>query len=452
MFIAVALASLAAVPTYDDFQLQARSNFTVNGPAFNLPGDAFFTNSTIAINDLLQVAFRLEILPDTGAHGIWFGGLGFGEIVYTTPGSETPLTGQVALNNAGTMVMPQSFVSPSGIVQVNGFTFDAEIAVGAGGPFGITGWEAPKINERGQIGFRATLAGSGRAYVSTDIGGEQVLHVADVAADPKSPYSFLFTPDFNAARQMAGVLRLGGVGETGNDRPDEIRVFDVDGNSVLIAQDIDADPASPFASFHNGIALGDDGRVAFSAQLVAGGSGVFLGDGATIIEIAREGDEGVGAIEFFAPDLNDKGMVAFRAFDEEGLRAIFVGDGSSLSVVVREHDILPSDLGPARVDQNDDGSPVFGGGVSINAFGDVAFNCGLTPPDDDQIEWGSGAYVAVGTPNRSVFGDLNGDGIVDGADLGIMLGAWGTGDPLADLDGNGAVDGADLGLLLGAWG
>ncbi|MFG0274092.1 MAG: hypothetical protein ACF8QF_03450 [Phycisphaerales bacterium] len=46
--------------------------------------------------------------------------------------------------------------------------------------------------------------------------------------------------------------------------------------------------------------------------------------------------------------------------------------------------------------------------------------------------------------------DLNGDGEVDGADLGLLLGAWGT--PDADLNGDGNTDGADLGLLLGAWG
>jgi len=48
-------------------------------------------------------------------------------------------------------------------------------------------------------------------------------------------------------------------------------------------------------------------------------------------------------------------------------------------------------------------------------------------------------------------GDLNADGAVDGADLGLLLGVWGSSDPSADLDGSGVVDGADLGLLLGAW-
>lgn len=48
--------------------------------------------------------------------------------------------------------------------------------------------------------------------------------------------------------------------------------------------------------------------------------------------------------------------------------------------------------------------------------------------------------------------DLSGDGVVDGADLGNLLGAWATADPAADLNDDGIVDGADLGLLLGSWG
>jgi hypothetical protein len=52
-------------------------------------------------------------------------------------------------------------------------------------------------------------------------------------------------------------------------------------------------------------------------------------------------------------------------------------------------------------------------------------------------------------------GDLNGDGEVNGADLGLILGAWGpcTATPCTgDLNGDGNVNGADLGLILGAWG
>lgn len=53
-------------------------------------------------------------------------------------------------------------------------------------------------------------------------------------------------------------------------------------------------------------------------------------------------------------------------------------------------------------------------------------------------------------------GDLDGDGLVDGADLAMLLAAWGPCAPqtigcIGDLDYSGGVDGADLSILLGAW-
>ena len=48
-------------------------------------------------------------------------------------------------------------------------------------------------------------------------------------------------------------------------------------------------------------------------------------------------------------------------------------------------------------------------------------------------------------------GDLNADLVVDGADLGLLLGQWG-GEGNADFNGSGEVDGADLGVMLGSWG
>ena len=64
----------------------------------------------------------------------------------------------------------------------------------------------------------------------------------------------------------------------------------------------------------------------------------------------------------------------------------------------------------------------------------------------------SAAIIRATLPS-SLVGDLNGDGVVDGADLGLFLGQWG---PCAatcagDFNGDGVVDGADLGALLGAW-
>lgn len=56
---------------------------------------------------------------------------------------------------------------------------------------------------------------------------------------------------------------------------------------------------------------------------------------------------------------------------------------------------------------------------------------------------------AVASPTCAA--DLNGDGQVNGADLGLLLANW-NGSGTGDLDGSGAVTGADLGELLAAWG
>ena len=50
----------------------------------------------------------------------------------------------------------------------------------------------------------------------------------------------------------------------------------------------------------------------------------------------------------------------------------------------------------------------------------------------------------------SCVADLDRNQVVNGADLGIVLGAWGTGS--GDLNGDGTTNGADLGIVLGSWG
>jgi hypothetical protein len=61
----------------------------------------------------------------------------------------------------------------------------------------------------------------------------------------------------------------------------------------------------------------------------------------------------------------------------------------------------------------------------------------------------NGDYSGCGT--GGIPGDLNGDGVVNAADLAILLGQWG-GSGSADLNGDGTVSAADLAILLGSWG
>lgn len=68
--------------------------------------------------------------------------------------------------------------------------------------------------------------------------------------------------------------------------------------------------------------------------------------------------------------------------------------------------------------------------------------------------WG---MIDAGKALRSVLpppcpADINGDSVVNGIDLGILLGGWGGSDQDSDLNGDNRVDGIDLGILLGGWG
>ena len=67
------------------------------------------------------------------------------------------------------------------------------------------------------------------------------------------------------------------------------------------------------------------------------------------------------------------------------------------------------------------------------------------------------SLAAAAPTSAQCTGDLTGNGIVDGADLGTILSYWGprTQDLTSiasDLDGNGLINGADLGLVLSNWG
>jgi hypothetical protein len=59
------------------------------------------------------------------------------------------------------------------------------------------------------------------------------------------------------------------------------------------------------------------------------------------------------------------------------------------------------------------------------------------------------ATIDPGAPGNPA--DLNGDGVVDGVDLGVLLSGW-AGGGTSDLNGDGTTDGVDLGILLANWG
>ncbi|MBX3354061.1 MAG: hypothetical protein KF724_00005, partial [Phycisphaeraceae bacterium] len=92
--------------------------------------------------------------------------------------------------------------------------------------------------------------------------------------------------------------------------------------------------------------------------------------------------------------------------------------------------------------------------TDIEDVNDNANDEELHPLDLDLLRRVRGSEVDMGAyEGPPCLADLNDDGVVNGADLGTLLGSWGACPGCeADLNGDGTVDGADLGTLLGAWG
>ncbi|MEZ5064770.1 MAG: FlgD immunoglobulin-like domain containing protein [bacterium] len=369
---------VAAVPTYSTFELQARSEF-VSG--YNLPAGSSFNSGTPTLNDDATLSFRLIVVGNTGNAGLWVGAGGSGGVVYHAPANW--LLSDPTINSAGKVVFEQADIGISdGVLLYDPVTGNTTQRVAPGGIYGINSFGSPQINDSDVVGFRANQ-GSQYAYFFDTAGTQTPVAVMGGGV------AYLFSPQFNNSSQFAAKVRLGTTAEAS---PDEIRRYQPNGLYLVMAEDDDSNPLSPFTSFQNGVGFSNSGLVAFVAN-AGGGTGVYLANGSSVIPIATTADPDVSGIDFFAPVVNDAGLVAFRGYDAAGLRAIFAGDGTTLRRVIGEHDLIRTDLGQARIDQHDS-SPVFGGTVDINSHGDIAFAATLTPPDDNQIEWGTGMFIA----------------------------------------------------------
>lgn len=387
--IAVAAAliagpALAQLPSYQgSLELQVRSNI-VDG--FNLPPNSSFNSRSPSLAGDGRVAISLGIVAGSvDTVGLWLGGGGAGSVVWSD--ATGPIISDCSLNDDGLAVFQLIFASPDGLYFYDDVTGSSGLLTTR--PIGTDAWTGAEVNASGQVAFRASFSGD-HAWVSYDGETNPPYHALEVGLEPTSPYSYLYSPSFNDQRLIAGKVSL-----EANPDADRIILCDAAGSCTVLVEDASADPASPYAGFTNSVSLTDDNRVAFIATLVGGGSGVFLTDGVATTTIATTALPDVSGIDFFPPRANNHGQVVFRAFDGAGLMTIFVGDGSGLVRVATEHDVVPTDLGDGRIDQHD-GSVVFGGAPAINDAGDVAFVAALTPADTNQVEWGSGLFIAHG--------------------------------------------------------
>ncbi|HMN96698.1 MAG TPA: hypothetical protein PKC43_09660 [Phycisphaerales bacterium] len=96
-------------------------------------------------------------------------------------------------------------------------------------------------------------------------------------------------------------------------------------------------------------------------------------------------------------------------------------------------------------------------GCALRSFRVERSRSNFDPTLHDPKDWTILDPIVIGPgitfPDPGCAGDLNGDGVVDAADLGILVAAWGPNfGSNADINDDDVVDGADLGVLLANWG
>ncbi len=194
--------------------------------------------------------------------------------------------------------------------------------------------------------------------------------------------------------------------------------------------------------------------------------GVWYEDGSGTLQLgAYNGmqapglDPGATIQQVQFPAFNDLNQVAFKSslvgpgVDFSSDKALWATDrNGDLQLVARTGDLFDVDDDPEVEDFR-----------TINAIGALENSAGTggqqtSLSDDGRLAMmlsfsDSTSGIFVFDLSGSSPADLNGDGFVDGLDLGILLGNFEqTADPSGgELNGTPPVDGLDLGILLGAW-
>ncbi len=385
----------AQLPTHSHFELQIRSNIK---DGFGLPPLSTFYNSTAVLNDRRQVAIDLNAINGETVGGIWMGQHAKGEIIYQT--KPELFISDLSLNQKGMLLFDQAsrdFYS-TGLYLFDYHTKKVDLVVDPSDSFNARFFQGIQIGDSNIISFRVENYQRQKAYIRGYIETQLNSLAVDNGHTASSPYSYLFAPKMNDKGDLVAKVRYGKANSLDDSNPDAIIVWWKNKTQQIIMQDNDMDKNSPIAKFDNSPSIADNGFIAFTVTMIDQNRAIYLYNGIQTSIIASTNDSQITTIDFFPPVVNKQGWVAFRGRDENSLQTIFISDGNIIKKIISEHDLIETDLGQARIDQESDHVPVFSGGIDLNNHGDLSFQCGLTPPDNNQIEWGSGLFVVVAQP------------------------------------------------------
>jgi hypothetical protein len=316
----------------------------------------------------------------------------------------------------------------------------AYIFSGTGGGLGVTLREpGANIDTSGLFGRSVAgledVDGDGLGDVIVGAPSWPGYHAYVIAPQTESLLETLTSPDATGADQLWGGA-VGAIGDANGDGR---------GDYIVGGRGSDNFPTDP----------GNAGRARLYRVLANDGCGagsdvveVFNGDNPFSTIGATEGDPEAGCFQFADPGPDV--WFQYEAVCTGTLTVSTCGQATfNTKLAVYENCNLACGVGdPIGCNDNAGlGSGCGPGGTSILQVQVQAGTCYRIRVGGDGGESGTGVL----TLSCSGCPDINGDGIVDGADLGMLLGAWGFGGA-TDLNSDGTTDGADLGLLLAQWG
>jgi hypothetical protein len=367
-------ASLAAAqaPSAWTFQLNTRS-----GPdgGYNLNGALSFSSSNPTINNSGQVAIKA-----LGSNfGVWYG----------TPSSGTFVNmgfsslGDASIDHTGRIVVSNSDQQP-GIHRI--LPGGTTSSLWTNGPAGSTSFANARVANNGLVGYRTNGSGTGQLSIFNPSANT----FTSVAAGGSGGLTFVYS-----AALFNGNAQFGTKVDVGTSTQSEMRRYNADGSFTTLAQTTGVNSSSPYQSFFNNIGFGENGAIAFNANLGSGNRGVFWSDGTITRAIATSTTSDARPTESFNMAVLGSN-VYFRAFDSTNRRALWVGDGTSLHRIVTEGDLVTTAAGTFKIGFAGTG-PVFSGAPAVNDLGQVVFAAALLDPNTN-ADRGIGVFTANPVP------------------------------------------------------
>jgi hypothetical protein len=179
------------------------------------------------------------------------------------------------------------------------------------------------------------------------------------------------------------------------------------------------------------------------APVVDDNTGQWEGFGGAICVYQNDSSPDLQNMELDLVDCDLTGNVAGTAGG-----GVWVG---ATTLTLRDTDILDNEAGLIGGGTSIYRSNVFATPVEMVIYGGVI--CGNTPEDvDAMLPVTYDGYASICSENVCP-GDITGDCIVNGADLGLLISGWGVCAPdcPGDLNLDGFVSGADLGIMISFW-